>query len=223
MNKFWSRIFLFAVAFLLLLFFSNDFGIVNIQKTAIVVAVGLDVSESDAEKVDFTAQIAMPASSSSGGGAIFVDMTGRQNDAGATNFQLTGSNFAGNTTGTYGGGAVYFCGYTSTMDHVSIDAFISDNFFSDNSTTGDGGAIRLTEDSDGGFYSFFMSLRINVLNWAIRKQEVELRLAPVSLPGNWADTPAGGIKSSATPGIGFNLELNTFSENNALQAGGVFS
>ena len=69
MNKFWSRIFLFAVAFLLLLFFSNDFGIVNIQKTAIVVAVGLDVSESDAEKVDFTAQIAMPASSSSGGGA----------------------------------------------------------------------------------------------------------------------------------------------------------
>ena len=69
MNKFWSRIFLFAVAFLLLLFFSNDFGIVNIQKTAIVVAVGLDVSESNAEKVDFTAQIAMPASSSSGGGA----------------------------------------------------------------------------------------------------------------------------------------------------------
>ena len=69
MNKFWSRIFLFAVAFLLLLFFSNDFGIVDIQKTAIVVAVGLDVSESDAEKVDFTAQIAMPASSNSGGGA----------------------------------------------------------------------------------------------------------------------------------------------------------
>lgn len=69
MNKFWSRIFLFAVAFLLLLFFSNDFGIVNIQKTAIVVAVGLDISKSDAEKVDFTAQIAMPASSSSGGGA----------------------------------------------------------------------------------------------------------------------------------------------------------
>lgn len=69
MNKFWSRIFLFAVALLLLLFFSNDFGLVNIQKTAIVVAVGLDVSESDAEKVDFTAQIAMPASSSSGGGA----------------------------------------------------------------------------------------------------------------------------------------------------------
>ena len=67
MNKFWSRIFLFAVAFLLLLFFSNDFGIVNIQKTAIVVAVGLDIADGD--KVDVTAQIAMPASSNSGGGA----------------------------------------------------------------------------------------------------------------------------------------------------------
>lgn len=67
MNKFWSRIFLFALAFLLLLFFSNDFGIVDIQKTAIVVAVGLDVSDSDPDKVDFTAQIAMPASSNGGG------------------------------------------------------------------------------------------------------------------------------------------------------------
>lgn len=67
MNKFWSRIFLFAIAFLLLLFFSNDFGIVNIQKTAIVVAVGLDIADGD--KVDVTAQIAMPASSNSGGGA----------------------------------------------------------------------------------------------------------------------------------------------------------
>lgn len=68
MNKFWSKIFLFAVAFLLLLFFSNDFGIVNIQKTAIVVAVGIDVSAEE-DRMDVTAQIAMPASSNSGGGA----------------------------------------------------------------------------------------------------------------------------------------------------------
>lgn len=68
MNKFWSRLFLFALAFLLLLFFSNDFGIVDIQKTAIVVAVGIDLSEEE-DKADVTVQIAMPASSNSGGGA----------------------------------------------------------------------------------------------------------------------------------------------------------
>lgn len=68
MNKFWSRLFLFALAFLLLLFFSNDFGIVDIQKTAIVVAVGIDLSK-EADKADVTVQIAMPASSNSGGGA----------------------------------------------------------------------------------------------------------------------------------------------------------
>lgn len=68
MNKFWSRLFLFALAFSLLLFFSNDFGIVDIQKTAIVVAVGIDLSK-EADKADVTVQIAMPASSNSGGGA----------------------------------------------------------------------------------------------------------------------------------------------------------
>ena len=69
MNKLWSKLFVFAVAFLLLLFFSNDFGIVDIQKTAIVTAIGIDASEEEG-KFDVTAQIAMPASAAqSGGGA----------------------------------------------------------------------------------------------------------------------------------------------------------
>lgn len=67
MNKFWTRAFVFAIAFLLLLFFSNDFGMIDIQKTAIVVAVGIDKSEEE-NKFDVTAQIAVPAQSGGGGG-----------------------------------------------------------------------------------------------------------------------------------------------------------
>ena len=79
MSKFWTRIFLFAIAFLLLLFFSNDFGIVNIQKTAIVVAVGLDNAE-DGENADVTVQIATPASSGGGsaGSSSNVSIHGAQ-------------------------------------------------------------------------------------------------------------------------------------------------
>lgn len=67
MNKFWTRIFVFAFAFLLLLFFSNDFGMIDIQKTAIVVAVGIDKSEEE-NKLDVTAQIAVPNQSGGGSG-----------------------------------------------------------------------------------------------------------------------------------------------------------
>lgn len=74
MNKFWTKIFLFGTALLLLLFFSNDFGIVNIQKTAIVVAIGMDVSENE-DKFDVTAQIAMPASAAGGGAEVSSNVT----------------------------------------------------------------------------------------------------------------------------------------------------
>ncbi|WP_302454059.1 MBG domain-containing protein, partial [Victivallis vadensis] len=104
------------------------------------------------------------------------------------------------------------------MDDVGIDAEISGNFFDTNSTTGDGGAIRLTEESDGGFYSFFMSIRINVLSWHVVKQEIELRMAPAPVPAAIAVPQSG-----ASSGITFELERNTFSENSALRAGGAFS
>ena len=45
MNKFWTRLFIIAAAVLLLLFFSNDFGLIDIQKTAVVAAIGIDAAE----------------------------------------------------------------------------------------------------------------------------------------------------------------------------------
>lgn len=60
-NKLWTRIFIVAAAVLLLLFFSNDFGLIDIQETAIVVALGIDAAQ-EGEGYDVTAQIAVPAS-----------------------------------------------------------------------------------------------------------------------------------------------------------------
>lgn len=64
-HKLWTRIFACAVGLLLLLFFSNDFGLIDIQETAIVVALGIDAAE-NGEGYDVTAQIAVPASTGSG-------------------------------------------------------------------------------------------------------------------------------------------------------------
>ena len=38
-NKIATRVFLLIAAFLLLLFFSNDFGLIDIQKTSIITAI----------------------------------------------------------------------------------------------------------------------------------------------------------------------------------------
>lgn len=59
MSKGWARAFVFGAVLLLLLFFSNDFGMIDIQKTSIVTAIGIDVSEEEG-KIDVTAQIAVP-------------------------------------------------------------------------------------------------------------------------------------------------------------------
>lgn len=45
---------------LVLLFFSNDFGLIDIQKTAIVAAIGIDRSEETEGRWSVTAQIAVP-------------------------------------------------------------------------------------------------------------------------------------------------------------------
>ena len=49
-----------AAIFLTILFFSNDFGLVDIQKTAIVLAVGIDREE---DSFVVTSQIAVPSAS----------------------------------------------------------------------------------------------------------------------------------------------------------------
>ena len=60
MNKFWAWVFLVAAGALTLLFFSNDFGLIDIQKTAIVAAIGIDTSEETEGQWSVTAQIAVP-------------------------------------------------------------------------------------------------------------------------------------------------------------------
>ena len=61
-NKIAARIFAFFAAALLLLFFSNDFGLIDIQKTSIVTAIGIDAGENGT--LDITAQIAVTESGS---------------------------------------------------------------------------------------------------------------------------------------------------------------
>ena len=54
-----SKAFVFGAAALFLLFFSNDFGMIDIQKTSIVTAIGIDAAAQQ-DLVDVTAQIAVP-------------------------------------------------------------------------------------------------------------------------------------------------------------------
>ena len=63
-NKIAMRVFLLIAAFLLLLFFSNDFGLIDIQKTSIITAIGIDKGEEG--MLDVTAQIAVPEAGGNG-------------------------------------------------------------------------------------------------------------------------------------------------------------
>ena len=57
------RYYIVIIAFLVFLFFSNDFGLLDVQKTAIITAAGID-REGDTFIV--TSQLAIPQSSSQG-------------------------------------------------------------------------------------------------------------------------------------------------------------
>lgn len=70
-----GRVCLILVAAIVFIFFSNDFGLVDIQKTAIVLAVGIDRTE---EEFTLTAQIAVPKGSDrTTGGTSSVEIEGR--------------------------------------------------------------------------------------------------------------------------------------------------
>ena len=58
------KLYVLLAAFIILAFFSNDFGLVDIQKTAIILAAGVDRQE---EEFKLSAQIAVPQGSTSGG------------------------------------------------------------------------------------------------------------------------------------------------------------
>lgn len=62
-----------VIAALLALFFTNDFGLVDIHKTLIVTAVGIDVED---EEIQVTAQIAVPKPSQSGDNVQYVQVQG---------------------------------------------------------------------------------------------------------------------------------------------------
>lgn len=59
---------------LLFAFFSNDFGLVDIQKTAVILAAGIDQTQ---EGYELTAQISVPKGGESAGGTASVELTGR--------------------------------------------------------------------------------------------------------------------------------------------------
>ena len=75
MAKFWTCAFAVAAAMLFVLFFSNDFGLIDIQKTAIVAAIGIDAG-SEPDSLNVTAQIAVPDASGAGkAGNVTVENT----------------------------------------------------------------------------------------------------------------------------------------------------
>ena len=59
-NKLIYKIVLIAVLFFTINYFSNDFSLHDIEKTAIVVALGIDYNQGE---YDVTAQIAIPQAS----------------------------------------------------------------------------------------------------------------------------------------------------------------
>ena len=58
---------------MLALFFTNDFGLLDIHKTSLIVAVGIDT---DGEEVQVTAQVAVPQPSQSGDSINYVEVQG---------------------------------------------------------------------------------------------------------------------------------------------------
>lgn len=74
MQKLSRILFIVLIAAMLFLFFANDFGLVDIHKASIVVAMGIDVQD---EGVSVTVQAAVPAPAQQGGsGAAYTQVTG---------------------------------------------------------------------------------------------------------------------------------------------------
>ena len=62
------KLFVIVIVFCAMLFFTNSFGIVDIEKTAIITAIGLDKKE---DEYEVTVQVAVPqASTASQGGHL---------------------------------------------------------------------------------------------------------------------------------------------------------
>ena len=66
-------LYILIIIAMLALFFTNDFGLLDIHKTSLIVAVGIDT---DGEEVQVTAQVAVPQPSQSGDSINYVEVQG---------------------------------------------------------------------------------------------------------------------------------------------------
>lgn len=73
-NRFTMGYYILIALFLAFLFFSNDFGLIDVQKTAIVTAAGID---REGEEFVLTSQIAIPQSSQQGKSTQAVQLVSR--------------------------------------------------------------------------------------------------------------------------------------------------
>ena len=122
------RYFIFLSFFLLFLFFSNDFGLTDVQKTAIVMAVGVDREE---ETFIVTSQIAIPQSSKQGKASETVQIVSRGKTIAAAFEEINAK------TGWYP--KLVFCrlillGEKTVEQNVfdALDFFLLDEYMSDN-------------------------------------------------------------------------------------------
>lgn len=122
------RYFILVVVFLSFLFFSGDFGLVDVQKTAIVMAVGVDREE---DTFIVTSQIAIPQSSKQGKASETVQIVSRGKTVAQAFEEINAK------TGWYP--KLVFChlvilGENTIKDNVfdALDFFLLDEYLSDN-------------------------------------------------------------------------------------------
>lgn len=122
------RYYIFIVILISFLFFSNDFGLLDVQKTAIILAVGIDKEDDD---FIVTSQIALPQESKQGKSTQTVQLVSRGKTV-ADAFKAINAK-----TGWYP--KLVFCnliilGESTTQENVfnALDYFLLDEYFSDN-------------------------------------------------------------------------------------------
>ncbi len=127
-NKNTVRYYLLITFLLLFFFFSNDFGLTDVQKTAIVMAVGVDREE---DTFIVTSQIAIPQSSKQGKASEAVQLVSRGKTIGEAFEEINAK------TGWYP--KLVFCnlillGEKTAEKNVfdALDYFLRDEYLSDN-------------------------------------------------------------------------------------------
>lgn len=122
------RYYLLLAFLVIFLFFSNDFGLTDVQKTAIVVAVGIDKDEED---FVLTSQIAIPQSSKQNQASEVVQLVSRGKTIGEAFEEIN------TKTGWYP--KLVFCnliilGESATKENVfdALDFFLRDEYLTDN-------------------------------------------------------------------------------------------